>query len=272
LLFYEIHNSRYQVKLIQKNFIGKIGGKENMNKRSWSIIIVTLVIIISVGAYLFFRSFTGNNIEINSVIPDSTETNDASQTTGNSTSPATTSNQGGEIAADALNGQWKIAEASKVYFSVTTSQETVNFENKKVSGNWDINVDSPNAMKGEGSIDMTANDSGNSQRDNHIQQADFFDVAKFPDATFTATSFENLPTTWTEGTAVPFKMTGKLNVKGIEKDVTFDAQAMYKNKQVMLSGKTKVTFSDFGMQNPHNVVMSTENDIDVQLELVLDKN
>ncbi|MGG0824509.1 YceI family protein [Paenibacillus turicensis] len=244
-----------------------------MNKRSWSIIIIALVIIIGVGTYLFFRSFTGNNIEINSVIPDSTQNSEANKTTGNTSStPAATSNQGGEVAADALNGQWKITDASKVYFSVTTSQETVNFENKKVSGNWDINVDSPSTMKGNGSIDMTANDSGNSQRDNHIQQADFFDVAKFPDATFTATSFENLPKAWTEGTAIPFKLTGKLKVKGIEKDVTFDAQAMYKNNQVMLSGKTKVTFSDFGMQNPHNVVLSTENDIGVQLELVLDKN
>lgn len=244
-----------------------------MNKRGWSILIVALVVIIGVGGYFVFKSFTGNNIEINSVIPDNTQNNGANTAAGNTSStPATTSNEGGEVATDALNGQWKISDTSKVYFSVTTSQETVNFENKKVKGIWEINVDSPTAMKGTGSIDMTANDSGNKQRDNHIQQADFFDVAKFPDATFTATSFENLPTTWTEGTAIPFELTGKLTVKGIEKDVTFDAQAMYKNNQVMLSGKTKVTFSDFGMQNPHNVVMSTENDIGVQLELVLDKN
>lgn len=260
------------LELIERNILRKNRRNREMNKRSWSIIIIALVIIIGVGTYLFFRSFTGNNIEINSVIPDSTQNSETNKSTGNASNPATTSNQGGEVAADALNGQWKITDASKVYFSVTTSQETVNFENKKVSGNWDINVDSPSAMKGTGSIDMTANDSGNSQRDNHIQQADFFDVPKFPDATFTATSFENLPKAWTKGTAIPFKLTGKLTVKGIEKDVTFDAQAMYKNKQVMLSGKTKVTFSDFGMQNPHNVVMSTENDIGVQLELVLDKN
>lgn len=240
-----------------------------MNKRSWSIIAVALVAIIGVGGYLFFKSFTGNNVEINSVIPGNSANTEATADGGNTN---TSTSAGTTVGADVLNGAWNIADQSKVYFSVTTSQETVNFVNEKVSGSWEVNVAAPESMKGTGSIDMTANDSGNSQRDDHIQQADFFDAPQFPTATFTATSFDSLPTEWTEGTAVPFKMTGTLNVRGIDKEVTFDAQAMYSNNQIMLSGKTIVAFSDFGMQNPHNVVMTTENDISVQLELVLAKN
>lgn len=238
-----------------------------MNKRNWSIIAVVLIAVIGVGGYLFFKSFTGNNVEINSVIPSNSAGTEATADGANSNTSAGTT-----VGADTLNGAWSIADQSKVYFSVTTSQETVNFVNEKVSGSWDVHVESPESMKGAGSIDMTANDSGNSQRDNHIQQADFFDAPKFPTATFTASSFDSLPIEWTEGTAIPFKMTGILTVRGIEKEVTFDAQAMYSNNQIMLSGKTIVTFTDFGMQNPHNVVMKTENDIAVQLELVLSKN
>lgn len=239
-----------------------------MNKRSWSIIAVALVVVVGVGGYLFFKSFTGNNVEINSVIPGNSANTEAAASGEN-----TSENAGAALGADILNGVWNLADQSKVYFSVTTSQETVNFVNEKVSGGWEVALDAPESMKGTSSIDMTANDSGNSQRDEHIQQADFFDVAQFPTASFTATSFDSLPTEWTEGTAVPFKMTGTLTVKGIDKEVTFDAQAMYSNNnQIMLSGKTIVAFSDFGMQNPHNVVMTTENDISVQLELVLARN
>ncbi|MNC71112.1 YceI-like domain protein [compost metagenome] len=66
-------------------------------------------------------------------------------------------------------------------------------------------------------------------------------------------------------------MTGTLTVKGIEKEVTFDSQAVYSGGQLMLSGTTTVTFADFGMKNPHSIVLDTENDLEVRLELVLSK-
>ncbi|MMZ68535.1 YceI-like domain protein [compost metagenome] len=66
-------------------------------------------------------------------------------------------------------------------------------------------------------------------------------------------------------------MPGTLTVKGVDKDVIFEAQALYQDNQVRLSGVTTVTFADFGMQNPHSVVLETENDISVRLELVLER-
>ncbi|MBD2860806.1 hypothetical protein [Paenibacillus oceani] len=41
---------------------------------------------------------------------------------------------------------------------------------------------------------------------------------------------------------VPLKMKGKLNVKGVDKDVTFDSNALYEQNQLKLSGSTVVTF------------------------------
>jgi hypothetical protein len=46
---------------------------------------------------------------------------------------------------------------------------------------------------------------------------------------------------------------------------------MYRNGQLLLSGTTKVTFADFGMTNPHTVVLETENELGVRLELILNK-
>ncbi|MEW4370180.1 YceI family protein [Paenibacillus kandeliae] len=234
----------------------------NKKTRNWLIAIVAIVVIVGIGGYTFLKSYMGNNVAIESVVP--TESASAEGTTSTTTGQSVTGSE--------LNGNWAINEStSKVYFSVTTSQETVNFVDNKVSGTWNVNVDDPSQMTSEGQIDMSAIDSGNSQRDGHVKEADFFDVSQFPNATFKATSFENVPTEWASGATNEFKMTGTLTVKGVEKEATFDMKSVYQDGQLLLSGTTKVTFADFGMTNPHSVVLSTENDINVQLELVLDK-
>ncbi|WP_145408910.1 YceI family protein [Paenibacillus xylanexedens] len=237
----------------------------NKKTKTWIITGVAAVAIIGGGGYYFTNSYLGNNVEIEQVLPASTAT---STTAVDSTGTAVTSDV---VGSEQLNGDWNISEGSKVYFSVTTSQETVNFVDEQVSGKWTINVDDASQMKAEGQIEMDGIDSGNGQRDGHVKQADFFDIATYPQATFTATSFEGLPAEWPVGQTVDVKMNGTLTVKGVEKEVTFDAKAAYDNDQVLLSATSMVTFEDFGMENPHSVVLSTENDIKLQLELKLTK-
>ncbi|WP_046226654.1 YceI family protein [Paenibacillus dauci] len=228
--------------------------------RNWIIASAVVVVLLAVGGYTFMQSYMGNKVEIQQVIP-----------TEAAAAKGQTATSGASVTGKELNGDWAISTGSKVYFSVTTSQETVNFVDEKVTGNWKVNVDEPAQMSAEGQIDMSAIDSGTAQRDEHVKEADFFDVSKFPNATFKATSFEGLPTEWTSGATNAFKMKGTLTVKGVEKEVTFDAKGVYQDGKILLSGTTMVTFQDFGMSNPHSVVMSTENDINVQLELVLNK-
>ncbi|MNE52934.1 hypothetical protein D3C80_1476320 [compost metagenome] len=176
------------------------------------------------------------------------------------------------IASEDLNGNWSIASGSKVYWSVTTSKETVNFVNEAVTGSWIVDLNDATKMSGEGVLDMTALDSGNSQRDSHVKdREDLLAVSQYPEATFTTTAITSEAAQFTEGTAVPLTITGILTVKGVEKEVTFDSNAMYQGGKLLLSGTTKVTFSDFGMTSPHTVVLETENDLSVQLELILDQ-
>ncbi|WP_427051903.1 YceI family protein [Paenibacillus sp. TC-CSREp1] len=238
----------------------------NKKTKTWIITGVAAVAIIGGGGYYFTNSYLGNNVEIEQVLPASTA---ASATTSDGSSSATVENTA--AGAEKLSGDWNISEGSKVYFSVTTSQETVNFVDEQVSGKWSLNDQDPAKSTAEGQIEMNGIDSGNGQRDEHVKSADFFDMAQYPQATFKATSFEGMPAEWTEGQTVDLKMKGTLTVKGIEKEVTFDAKAAYQDNQVLLSGTTMVTFEDFGMKNPHSVVLSTENDIQVRLELKLAK-
>ncbi|WP_150265147.1 YceI family protein [Paenibacillus tepidiphilus] len=242
-----------------------------MKKKTWALAGAGVVVVGAVAAFLLLNNSLGNNVEIESVIP--AQSQNAGNNAGNTEAAAANGAEaaGAAVTAEQLNGAWNIAEASKVYWSVTTSQETVNFVNEEVSGSWNVNLDDPAAMTGEGVVEMSALDSGNAQRDEHVKDADYLSVAEFPQSTFTATSFSELPAEWTEGTVVPVQLQGILTVRGVEKEVTFDSQVVYSGGQLLLSGTTTVTFDDFGLTNPHNVVMDTENEFEVRLELALDK-
>ncbi len=245
----------------------------NKKTRNWIITGAAALIIVGAGGYTIMNNYLGNNVEIEQVIPASgsaTEAPAAGSTNGETGSSNTEAAADGAVTGEELNGLWNITDASKVYFSVTTSRETVNFENSAVSGNWTINLDEQGSMKGEGTLDLTKINSGNSQRDGHVKEAEFFNTAEFPQAKFTTASIEGLPSEWAEGTVYDFTMNGTLNVRGTDKEAVFAGKALYDNNQVKLSATTTVTFEDFGMSNPHSVVLSTENDIAVQLELVLE--
>jgi polyisoprenoid-binding protein YceI len=241
--------------------------------RNWIIAGAAALLIVGAGSYTLMNNYLGNNVEIEQVIPASgaaATAPAASNAAGEAGSANTGNTDAGSVTGEELNGLWNITAASKVYFSVTTSRETVNFENSAVTGNWTINLEEQGSMKGEGTLDLTQINSGNSQRDGHVKQAEFFNTAEFPQANFTTNSIEGLPSEWTDGTVYDFTMNGTLTVRGVEKEVVFAGKALYADKQVKLSATTTVTFADFGMTNPHSVVLSTENDIAVQLELVLE--
>ncbi|MBH5319499.1 YceI family protein [Paenibacillus sp. GSMTC-2017] len=228
-----------------------------------------LVILIGIGSYLFISNSLGNKVEIESVM--ATEEG-GTATEGASASPNAESQVNEALSADQMNGVWNIADESKVYWSVTTSKETVNFVNEEVTGQWTVDINEEAAMTGKGAVDMNGLSSGNEQRDSHVKERpDLLETSQYPEATFVAKSFSPLPETWTEGTSVPLTMTGTLSVKGLEKEVIFESEAMYKGGQLLLSGKTTVAFSDFGMKSPHTIVLEAENDLSVQLELVLNK-
>lgn len=237
-----------------------------MKRKRIALIAAGVIIVGVVTGYTLLDKSLGNNVEIESVIPNQATTAGAGETTNNTGASA-----GLAVTAEQLNGDWTLAETSKVYWSVTTSKETVNFVDNKVQGTWKVNIEDSTSMAGEGTVDMSALDSGNSQRDEHVKGEDFLSVTEFPQSTFVVKSFSELPAEWTEGATVPVEMQGTLTVKGVEKDVTFQSQAAYSGGQLMLSGTTTVAFSDFGLSNPHTVVLGTENNLEVRLELVLTK-
>ncbi|PZD94784.1 YceI family protein [Paenibacillus sambharensis] len=225
-----------------------------MKKTAW--IALGAAVVLAGGAYMTFDYFTGNHVEVREVI-------------GKADSAAAAS--GEAVEAEQLNGVWQLAEESEVYLSLKTSKEPVNMTLGNVEGSWTIDMGDASQMKGEGKIDLSGVDSGNPTRDDHIKGDRFLDTGKYPEAAFEAAAFEGLPEQWQEGVPVPFQMKGTMTVRGITKDVVFDSKAVYEQGQVKMEGSTVVTFADFGMENPHQVLVETENDVKVQLQLILNK-
>ncbi|QNE88609.1 polyisoprenoid-binding protein [Corynebacterium incognita] len=120
----------------------------------------------------------------------------------------------------------------------------------KVRGNF-ADFDSTVVVDGENSnatatIKTASIDTGNADRDGHVKGEDFFDVEKFPEMTFTSTSFdvdEN-----GNGT-----VTGDLTIKGTTKPVTLDvetegvAEDPFGNTRLGFEATTKINRPDFGI-------------------------
>jgi polyisoprenoid-binding protein YceI len=65
-------------------------------------------------------------------------------------------------------------------------------------------------------IEPASIDTGDAQRDGHLRSADFFDVEKFPQATFKSTRVEG-------NGGDQYRITGDLSIRGVTRPVSFDA-------------------------------------------------
>ncbi|AMK17776.1 MULTISPECIES: YceI family protein [Sphingobium] len=114
-----------------------------------------------------------------------------------------------------------------------------------------LTLDPKNVAAAKVSVDVPIANirTGVAKLDEHLMKADFFDVAKFPKATFVSTSVKADGPTGAE-------ITGNLTIKGITKPVTLDAEFYGAGKApAMAGGKENVGFvatgavkrSDFNM-------------------------
>ena len=86
----------------------------------------------------------------------------------------------------------------------------------KWNGQIAFDPDRPEASSVQVAIEPASIDTADAQRDGHLRSADFFDVEKYPQASFTSTKVEDLD-------GDKYRITGDLTVHGVTKPVTFDA-------------------------------------------------
>jgi polyisoprenoid-binding protein YceI len=110
---------------------------------------------------------------------------------------------------------------------------------------------------------------GNEQRDAHLRSADFFEAENFPVITFEGVGY----------TIGDEKITGKLTIKDVSKDVTFDVEYNgentdpWGNKKVAFSVSSKIIRTDFGLNwnaalETGGVLVSEEVRLNAELQFV----
>jgi len=99
----------------------------------------------------------------------------------------------------------------------------------------------------EASIPVSTLRTGDDSRDEHLKNADFFDVEKFPTMTFKSTSMRSTG-------ARNYAVTGDLTIHGITKSVTLTVEDVsqpskdpWGNWRIGLSASAKINRKDFGL-------------------------
>lgn len=86
-------------------------------------------------------------------------------------------------------------------------------------------------------IDASTISTGNADRDDHLRSGDFFDVAQYPEITFTSTEVR-------PGAGDAFTLVGDLTMHGVTRPVTLDAE--YLGSATSPQGVEKVAFTASG--------------------------
>lgn len=106
--------------------------------------------------------------------------------------------------------------------------------------------DNPAESKVEATVETASVDTRNADRDEHIKTEDFFDVEKFPQMTFTSTSFD----VDASGNGT---VTGDLTIKETTKPVTLDVETFgieedpFGNTRLGFEARTTINRKEFGI-------------------------
>jgi polyisoprenoid-binding protein YceI len=133
-------------------------------------------------------------------------------------------------------------ENSKVEFVAAKVTRSHNGSFKKFSGT--IDLVNNKAEDSRVSIDIEANSVETDEPDltKHLQTPDFFDVAKFPKATFTSTKIEPA--------GANYNITGNFDLHGVKKAITFPATIQVAPDKVTVTAEFSINRKDWNLTYP----------------------
>ncbi len=85
----------------------------------------------------------------------------------------------------------------------------------RFDGSFSIDDEHPEHNRVNMTLDVSSIDSNHAERDKHLRSADFFDVAKFPKATFVTTSYHQI----SKDKGI---LKGKFTLRGVTKDISIE--------------------------------------------------
>lgn len=133
-------------------------------------------------------------------------------------------------------------ENSKVDFVASKVTRSHNGSFQRFSGSIDLVNNKPEESRVN--IDIEANSVVTDEPDltKHLQTPDFFDVAKFPKATFTSTKIEPAGSN--------YNITGNFDLHGVKKAITFPATIQVAADKVTVSAEFSINRKDWNLTYP----------------------
>jgi polyisoprenoid-binding protein YceI len=182
-------------------------------------------------------------------------------TTPASTDPASATVASQWIATDSSQVGYRVQE---ILFGVDT---TAVGRTNQVQGT--LAIDGTQVTGVAFTVDVASIESDQSRRDDafrgRVMSAD-----EFPTATFTLTQPIELGVTPSDGAEVTTQATGELTLRGVTNPVTFDVTAKQENGLIGVQGGIPVVFNDYGIANPSNGGVQTEDNGLVEFVLVFE--
>jgi polyisoprenoid-binding protein YceI len=144
-------------------------------------------------------------------------------------------------------GTWKVDPVhSSVGFEVKHMMiATVRGHFREFEGTLEA-TEEPENCRAWGSVKTASVDTNNPDRDEHLRSPEFFDAERYPEITFESTACEPVA----DGL---HRITGNLTIKGITREVHFDAtvegagEDPWGNERVGVSVRGTVNRNDFGL-------------------------
>jgi polyisoprenoid-binding protein YceI len=148
---------------------------------------------------------------------------------------------------------------------------TVRGRFKDFEGRIDVEDDDPTTAVANLTIKVASIDTGQDQRDQHLRSADFFDVERYPEMTFTSTGVESRGDN-------RYRVTGDLTIKDQTRPVNLDVEVEerfadpFGNERVGVTAAGKLNRKDWGLT--WNQVLEAGrllvgNDIKLEIETAL---
>jgi polyisoprenoid-binding protein YceI len=140
---------------------------------------------------------------------------------------------------------------------------------KQISGEITANKTEPaKSSIGPITVDVSQFTSDSNRRDSAIRGR-WLESEKFPQAVFTPTKIDTLPSSYKEGQDYSFKVSGDLKVREVTKPVIFDVTARLTGDTLSGSAVTTIQMSDFGV-GPISIggMLNTEDKAKLTLQFV----
>ncbi len=112
-------------------------------------------------------------------------------------------------------------------------------------GQIELAAEKPESSRVSVEIEMNSVETNEKKLTAHLQSADFFDVARFPKATFVSTEIKP----GGEGGAT-HTVTGNLDMHGVKKAITFPATITITGDNVAMQSEFAINRKDFGIVYP----------------------